>query len=75
MVIGVLAQYGPLPVGVIIGIWIHKWSVEQLIKNLEKQKADWDKQRNDHDKRMKTNYDRIEKLHDKLQLLQEGGKK
>lgn len=65
-IIELVAQYGPFPVGIVVGIVIKNWSVDQLLKSTEKEKDALRKEKRELIDLVKVKEDRIDKLHSKL---------
>ncbi|MDD5759174.1 MAG: hypothetical protein PHI06_08830 [Desulfobulbaceae bacterium] len=65
-ILGLVAQYGPFPFGVVVGIIIKSWSVDQFLKSAEKEKDALRKEKRELIDLVKVKEDRIDKLHGKL---------
>ncbi len=64
-----VAQYGPFPVGILIGMWIKSASMKMYFKSSEKEKDSLRKQGENLHDIIESKNERIEKLHDEINNL------
>lgn len=68
-IVELAAQYGPFPLGIVVGISIKKWAFSKVLKLYEREKEALRQEKRELIELVKAKDVRIEKLHDKLFLL------
>lgn len=63
----IVAEYGPFPIGIMVGIWMKKWVVSQLIAQSKHENDGLRKEKQALIELVQAKEDRIDKLHDKLE--------
>ncbi|MBF0556088.1 MAG: hypothetical protein HQK96_16305 [Nitrospirae bacterium] len=71
----IVDQYGPFPVGIFIGIWIKRWSMDKYFKSSEREKGALYNQIKELYVTIKSKDDRIDKLHNTISTLSKNRKK
>jgi hypothetical protein len=61
-----VADYGPFPFGIIVGVWINKWSTSTVIQITKEEKDAIRKEKRELQGIIKAKEDRIDALHDKI---------
>lgn len=73
-ILDLAAQYGPFPVGIVVGMWIKQWGTKLYFQSTEKEKEHLRSQIKDLHDVVKSKDDRISKLHNDLHQLSTGRK-
>ena len=62
----IAAQYGPFPVGIVVGMYIMKWAISMQLKSSEKEKGSLRKEKTELLEFVTAQQARIDKLHEKI---------
>lgn len=74
-VLDIVSKYGPVPVGVVLGIMVDRLSMRYYFKSTEDEKKSLRDQIRDLHAIIKSKDDRIDKLHDQIGEKKSGEKK
>ena len=66
LIIEKVSSYGPFPFGIIIGVWINRWSTSAVIKMAGEERAAIREEKKELHNIIKAKEARIDALHDRL---------
>lgn len=68
----IFIDYGPFPAGIIVGMWLTKWSISQQLKYSEKEKDAIREEKKQALKLIESQQKRIDRLHEKIAPIEKG---